>query len=57
MWPFWASVQSFKPRKVFFSLLSVVFLYSLILYTANRLDENELTQFFELSWKGRLYTC
>ena len=40
----------FKPRKVFFSLLSVVFLQGLISYTANRLDENEPIQFFELSW-------
>ena len=42
----------FKRRKrFFFILLSVVFLY-----TANRPDENELIQFFELSQKGRLYT-
>ena len=27
-----------------------------IYYTANRVDENELIQFFELSWKGRLQT-
>ena len=42
----------FKRRKPFFlSLLSVVFLY-----TANRPDENELIQLFELSQKGHLYT-
>ena len=43
----------FKRKKTcfFFSLLSVVFLY-----TANRPDENELIQSFELSQKGRLYT-
>ena len=43
----------FKRRKrVFFSLLSILFLY-----TANRPDENEIIQFFKLSLKGRLYTA
>ena len=44
----------FKRRKRFFFFLR--FLSVVFLYTANRPDENELNQFFEVSQQGRLYT-